>query len=83
MKRPRRTTRGMLPVYRDVHPDKCPIELYCEDGTIGIRADLPAPLVEGLEKLARKEKVSFQTLSCQIVTDHFEKLGWGGKGEAQ
>ena len=80
MKRLRRSSRGMLPVYRDVHPDQCPVELYEEDGAIGIRADLPIPLVERLDKQARKQRVSFQVLACQIVIDALDRASWGEVG---
>jgi hypothetical protein len=77
MKRQRRTSRGMLPVYRDVHPDKCPVELYDEDGDVGLQADLPASMVRCLDSVARKKGVTFQTLACGIVIDGMERLRWG------
>ena len=77
MKRPRRNLRGMLPVFRDVHPDRCPVEFYCEDGSVGIRADLPEPMVLALEKLARKQRVTFQTVGCRAVIDAMERQQWG------
>ena len=76
-RRPRRTARGMLPVYRDVHPDRCPVELYCEDGSLGLQVDLPASQTAWLDKQARKKKVTFQTLVCQFVIDAVDKATWG------
>jgi hypothetical protein len=62
MKRPIKSARGMAPVYRDVHPDKAPVELYDEEGKTLFRFDLDAELVAWVEKVAGKEKISFQEM---------------------
>ena len=67
----------MYPVYRDVHPDKCPIEIYDEDGDIALRADIDARMVAALDRVAKKERVKVHDLLCGFVIDHLEKLRWG------
>jgi hypothetical protein len=52
----------MPPIYRDVHPDKAPVELYGEEGRILLRADMDARLIEHMDKIAAREKAGFQGL---------------------
>jgi hypothetical protein len=52
----------MPPIYRDVHPDMVPVELYGEKGRIVMRADMDARIIEAMDAIAAREKVDFQGL---------------------
>ena len=66
MKRPDHRCHG-VPVLRDVAPDRVPVAIHEEDGTLWGVFDLDAGLVAEVERVARREQCTFAWAFTQLA----------------
>ena len=67
-------------VLRDVRPGCVPVPFYCQ-GKLWRTWDAPVKVIEGVEAIARKERLSFGFTLCRILSEqvkkaHREKFGF-------